>query len=284
VRTELIEVGGRRTELVVGGEGPPLLYLHSFLGEPVGPSELLSGLAETRTVYAPLHPGFGRSLGLEAVRGIDDLTDHYLAFIDAHGWGRVDVVGCSLGGWIALELAARHGDRIGRLVLAASLGIRLAAVPMADIFVVQLGQERRARELLFHDPDHPVAALAVPRFAELDDERFRLLVKAAAATARVGWNPYLHDPRLERLLPRVVSAPLVVWGSNDRVVPPAYGERLAQLLPGARLELIPDCGHAIWLERPRALLAAAREHLDRPELAPTLAAEHEGALASAALR
>jgi pimeloyl-ACP methyl ester carboxylesterase len=265
---ELVDVGGRRTQVAVGGEGPPLLYLHSTAGESIAWMELLNGLAAERTVHAPLQPGFFESEGLDEIRDIEDLTYHYLALIDAQGWHQIDVIGCSMGGWIALELAARYPERIGRLVLAASAGIRHPDVPMADMFRITVGQEERARELLFHDPTHPLAAVALPSFSELPEDQLAAFVKAMAATAKVAWNPYMHDPRLEGLLGRVAAETLIVWGEDDRMIPPAYGERLERLIPRARLETISACGHLIWLERPGPLLELARAHLAVPAGVP----------------
>jgi pimeloyl-ACP methyl ester carboxylesterase len=255
------EVAGRRVQVATGGEGPPLLYLHSAAGESALWLDLLNGLAEERTVHAPLHPGYSESEGIETIRDIEDLAFHYLAFMDAHGWEQVDVMGCSLGGWIALELAARQPHRVGRLVVAASPGIRLPDVPMADIFAITLGKEAEARALLFHDTDHPLAGVVMPDMMSLDDDDLALFFKAMAATAKVAWNPYMHDPRLESMLGRVTADTLIVWGRDDRLVPLPYGERLAELIPGARLVVVPDCGHMIWFEQPQALLEAARTHL-----------------------
>lgn len=257
----MIEVAGRPTMVQTGGTGPPLLYLHSAAGESAIWMDLLNGLAESRTVHAPLMPGFLESEGLDTVRDIEDLVYHYLALMDAQGWERVDVMGSSIGGWIALEVAARYPERIGKLVLAAPAGIRLAGVPMEDMFAIQLGEEAKARELLFHDTEHPLASAVIPDFADLPDDMLAEFLKAMTAVAKVAWNPYLHDPRLEGLLPRVTADTLVVWGAEDRLIPPAYGERIAELIPTARLELIPACGHMVCFECPDALLAAAREHL-----------------------
>jgi pimeloyl-ACP methyl ester carboxylesterase len=241
--------------------GSPLLYLHSASGESFQWMDLLNGLAEQHELHAPLHPGFFGSPGIEEIRDIEDLVFHYLAFMDERGWEQVDVMGCSLGGWIALELAARYPERVGRLVLAAPAGIRLADVPMADMFRLQIGQEDEARALMFHDPSHPMAQLVIPTFEGIDDETLAAFVAAMAATAKVSWNPYLHDPRLEDLLPGIAAHTLIVWGDDDRLIPPAYGERLAQLIPNARLELVPECGHVVWFEKPRELLGLALEHL-----------------------
>jgi pimeloyl-ACP methyl ester carboxylesterase len=264
VSSELLEIAGRRTQVLTEGDGPPLLYLHSAAAESAVWMDLLNGLAERLTVHAPLHPGFFDSEGLETVRDVEDLVFHYLDYMDRCGWDSVDVMGCSFGGWIALELAARYPERVDRLVLAGSAGIRLPEVPMEDMFAIQVGEEERARALLFHDPEHPLAKVALPDFGELDDEMLKLFLTAMTAVAKVGWNPYLHDPRLDALLPRVSAETLVVWGAEDRLIPPAYGEHLAERIPNARLELVPDCGHMVWLERPEALLAAALRHLARP--------------------
>jgi pimeloyl-ACP methyl ester carboxylesterase len=223
--------------------------------------DLLNGLAEHHEVHAPLHPGFFGSEGAAEVRDIEDLVYHYVSFLDSNDFGQVDVMGCSLGGWIALELAARYPDRVGRMVLAAPAGIRLADVPMADMFRLQLGQEDEARALLFHDPSHPLAELVIPTFEEIDDDVMATFIAAMAATARVSWNPYLHDPRLEGLLPRIESETLLVWGDADRLIPPPYGARLAELVPTARLETVPECGHMVWFEKPGELLELALGHL-----------------------
>lgn len=138
-RSDFLDVAGRRTQVLVGGEGPPLVYLHSAAGESAIWMELLNGLAEHHTVHAPLAPGFVESEGVESISDVDDLVFHYLALLDALGLGRADVMGCSFGGWIALELAARYPERVGRMVLAASAGIRLPDVPMEDMFALQLG-------------------------------------------------------------------------------------------------------------------------------------------------
>jgi pimeloyl-ACP methyl ester carboxylesterase len=255
------DVKGHTVQVAVGGEGPPLLYLHSAAGESFMWMDLLNGLAAHREVHAPLNPGFFGSEGAEDIHDIEDLVYHHLAFMDGRGWDTVDVMGASLGGWIALEIAARYPERVGRLVLAGSAGIRLPDVPMADMFRLQLGQEDEVRALLFHDPSHPLAELVIPTFEDVDDETLAAFVAAMAAVAKVGWNPYFHDPRLEGLLPRVTADTLVVWGREDRLIPPAYGERLAELIPGARLELIADSGHLTWFEKPAELLELALGHL-----------------------
>jgi pimeloyl-ACP methyl ester carboxylesterase len=255
------EIAGRRVQVAEGGSGPPLLYLHSAAGEALVWLDVLNGLAEDRTVVAPAHPGFWQSEGLETIHDIEDLANHYLALMDARGWEQVDVMGSSLGGWIAMELAARWPERVGRMVLAASVGIRVPDVPMADVFAMTLGKEEDARALSFHDPHHPLAKIAIPDLMSLNDEDLANFLRAMAAIAKVAWNPYMHDPRLEGMLPRVSADTLLIWGRSDKVVPVPYGERLAELIPQARLVVVEECGHSIMLEQPQAVLEAARGHL-----------------------
>ncbi|HYD47933.1 MAG TPA: alpha/beta hydrolase, partial [Terriglobales bacterium] len=101
-----IEVLGRKILELRGGSGKPLLYLHSAAGELLWLPHL-SGLADNFEVHAPAHPGFLSSDGIEEIRSVEDYAYHYLAYLDAKGWDSVDIVGVSLGGWIAAELAAR---------------------------------------------------------------------------------------------------------------------------------------------------------------------------------
>jgi pimeloyl-ACP methyl ester carboxylesterase len=95
----------------------------------------------------------------------------------------------------------------------------------------------------------------------LGDEMLTNIMNAFAATAKVGWNPLLHDPRLESMLPRVRAETLVLWGANDRIVPVDYGRKFARLIPHATLEIIPECGHLIPLEKPSEFHQAVTKFL-----------------------
>jgi pimeloyl-ACP methyl ester carboxylesterase len=259
-RIEHALVLGRRIQECRGGSGRPLLYLHSAAGEAIW-LPFMTGLAESYDLYAPAHPGFLASEGIDEIRDIEDLVYHYLAYMDAKGWRSVDVVGLSLGGWIGAEIAARYPERVSRLVLVDSVGIWIPERPLADIFAIDGRHPERFAELLFHDLSHPFAQmLALPREARraLPDEAIVNFLNAMAATARVGWNPLLHDPRLESLLPRVTARTLCLWGDHDRVSPPEYGERFAKLIPGAQSRVVPECGHMLPIEKPEAFLAAVR--------------------------
>lgn len=253
-QTTSFEVRGRRLHEIRGGSGPPLLYLHGPLGEATWLAPHLGALAEHVELHAPAHPGFLGSEGIDEIDDVEDLVFHYLAYLDAKGWETANVLGVSLGGWIAAELAARYPERVRRLTLVSSLGIRIPEVPIADLFAIDGRHPEKLRALLFHDTRLPAAQLVGGELSQLPDEVVIGFMNAMAATAKVGWNPLLHDPRLDGLLPRIAAETLVVWGAEDRVVPLEYGERFAKRIPGARLEVVPDCGHLVPIERPRELL------------------------------
>ncbi|HVP27581.1 MAG TPA: alpha/beta hydrolase [Myxococcota bacterium] len=259
--TATVEVLGRRIHELRGGSGKPLLYLHSAMGEAIWMPHLLA-LAQGRELHAPAHPGFLSSEGIEQIRDIEDVVEHYLAYLDVMGWSSVDVVGLSLGGWIAAELAARHPERVSALVLASAVGIWIRERPIADIFAIDTRYPERVKALLFHDVSCPAAQMMVsPANMELPEAMLVNILNAFAATARIGWNPLLHDPRLESLLPRVRARTLCLWGADDRVVPLAYGERFAKLVPGASLEVIPACGHLAPLEKQAEWVGAVKRFL-----------------------
>jgi pimeloyl-ACP methyl ester carboxylesterase len=250
-----IQVDGRRIHEMSGGSGAPLLYLHSALGEAV-PIPYLVELAQCFELHVPAHPGFLTSRGLDGIRDVEDLVYHYLAYMDAKGWSSVGIVGLSLGGWIAAEIAARYPERVSRLALVSSVGIWIRERPITDIFTIDSRYPDRLQKLLFHDVQCEGAQMiAPPDFENTPEEVLINIINALAATAKIGWNPLLHDPRLEALLPRVTAPTLCLWGAEDRVVPLAYGEKFARLIPKAELRVIPECGHLPPLEKPAEFLA-----------------------------
>jgi pimeloyl-ACP methyl ester carboxylesterase len=258
--TAKVEVLGRKIHEIRGGRGRPLLYLHSAMGEAQWMPHL-SALAERYELHAPAHPGFLTSEGINEIRDIDDLVYHYLAYLDAMAWRSVDVVGLSFGGWIAAELAARYPERVSKLVLTSAVGIWVRERPIADIFAIDSRFPERYQQLLFHDTGCTAAQMMSTPPNELPEEMLANILNAFAATAKIGWNPLLHDPRLERMLRCVTASTLCLWGADDRVVPVVYGEKFAKLIPGARLEVIPKCGHMVPLEKTEEFVRAVCEFL-----------------------
>lgn len=257
--TRTVEVVGKKVRLLVGGRGPALLYLHSA-GVDVEWGEAHERLAATFTVHLPAHPGFSASTGIEEVDGIFDVVLHYVDLLDVLGLKRVPIVGTSLGGWIAAEIAALYPERVQKLVLVDAVGLWIDAAPIGELFGSEPPELAR---MLFHDQTHPIPAMmhAMTSIADVPEEFVYAQVKALESAARIGWNPYLHDPKLEGRLRRVTAPTLVLWGRQDGLVPPVYGERYRDRIRGAQIQIIDACGHLPPIERPEAFATAVLRFL-----------------------
>src|SRR3954447_20203257 len=248
-------IAGKKTQLTIGGSGPPLLYLHSASGETEWmPFHEL--LAQHFTVYLPAHPGFADSKGLEQVRDIYDYAWHYVDLIQELKLGPVPVVGFSLGGWTGVELAILRPQLVKKLVMVAAAGVRVPEAPMGELFIDNLD---KLKKLLFFDQNDPSIPQAMP--TSLDDPRIVMWLRAREATARVAWNPYLHNPRLPQHLRRVECPTLLLWGRHDKLLPVGMGEYYAKQIPGARLEIFENCGHILPFEKPQQFAAKTVEFL-----------------------
>ena len=253
-----------RVEVHRGGDGgpAPLVYLHSAQGETAGLA-LLELLAADRAVVAPVFPGFGSSEGLEHIDDIEDAAFHVLDVLDRLGITACDLVGASLGGWMAAELAVRWPERVRRMVLVNPVGLWVQGAPITEIFGRHPGE--LAGEL-FADPDHPLAALMRAMEAmEADPSQIpfdlvRPVLEAMAATAKIGWNPYLHDPKLRGRLGRVAAPTLVIHAVHDGIVPRAHAEAYAAAIPVCRVVDLDDAAHLAVLERPDAIAALVVAH------------------------
>ena len=247
-REETITVGGVDLHTWIGGQGEPLLVLHGAGGNR-GPTRWMGQVAERFTVWAPTHPGFGRSGDAEWMEGIDDLARFYLWFIEAVGLGRPHVLGQSIGGWTAAEMATMAPGAIDRLVLVAPTGLRPDAGEILDVFYYPPPQ---LLTMMVHDPS------TIPEWDELfgrapTPAELEIATRNREMTARLTWKPYMYNPRLERFLPRVTNPALLIWGREDRIVPVVCGEQYRKLLPRARLVVLDGCGHLPPIEQPDAV-------------------------------
>ena len=224
-------------------DGPVLLYLHgagTFGWMPVH-DRLAAGCA----VYLPVHPGFGASEGLEDIETMEDLVFHTLDVLEALGLPRADVVGLSLGGWLAAELAVRHPERVRRLVLVDAAGTRVPGVERPDLF---LAPAPRARALLFADPTSALATSLLPDVPPPD--RVETALRGREAAARLLWNPHAQYRKLTGRLGRIKAPTLIVWGAQDRVLPLPLGEAYHRGIAGSTLTVLEGCGHLPPLEQP----------------------------------
>jgi pimeloyl-ACP methyl ester carboxylesterase len=251
---ETIDIRGRPTVVMHGGDGPPFVYLHSSLGESTRWLPFYQSWARHFTVYVPTHPGFGQSGGLDQIDAIEDMAFHYIELFDALGLDQVVLGGVSLGGWIAAELALRWPERVKRLWICNAPGFWVDEQPLPDLFR-DMPYPHRLRRLLFHDPDGYMAKLVIADDA--DDERRMAAYQAMTVLGRLVWErPY--DPKLGSRLYRIACPVLLLWGAEDRLVPPAYGEEYHKHLPQAKWRTIPDCGHLPMFEKEAEFVAAVQ--------------------------
>ena len=192
-------LAGIELELFEGGEGTPLLFLHGAQG--VLPAQgFLATLASKRRVIAPSHPGFGRSTLPDWLDRADDIAHIYLELMDRLGLDAVDVIGCSVGGWIAADLATTAPERVRRLVLVGPVGVKVGPADRLDIPDIFAMPQEKLNGLLYHDPDKHR-----PDFATMSDEELTIVVRNRETLALITWEPYMHNPKLRHRLHRVTA-------------------------------------------------------------------------------
>jgi pimeloyl-ACP methyl ester carboxylesterase len=243
VEAQMIDVGDTPVALRRRGEGPPLLYLHGagFTGQWL---RIHEALAQGADVIAPEHPGYGGTPAPEWLEGFDDLVLHYDALRALLALDEpFDLVGQSLGGWIAAEFAVWFPEKLRSLTLIVPAGMRVPGrSAVRDLFLMNPADTVAA---LFKDLTNAAEVLPDPN----DLDVAMRLFEEASTLARLVWErPY--DPKLERRLQRVSCPTLVVGAEDDQLIPNEASDRYASLIPGARLVRIPGTGHAVAIEQP----------------------------------
>jgi pimeloyl-ACP methyl ester carboxylesterase len=228
------------------GEGRPFLLLHGGAGprSVAGFADLLA-TAEPARVLSPIHPGFDGTPRPAALHTMAGLAAVYTGLLDVLDLTDVTVVGNSIGGWIAAEIALRRSTRISSVVLVDAAGLAIDEQPTVDFFALTMDQ---VADLSYYSPD---------KF-RIDVDAMPDAAKAAMAANRQTLHTYagdMSDPELRERLRHITTPTLVVWGAADRVVPPAHGEAYAAGIPGARLEVIEHAGHLPQLETPDELVS-----------------------------
>jgi pimeloyl-ACP methyl ester carboxylesterase len=242
-RQSFVEVDGCRTHLRRGGSGEPLLFLHGASGaSAVLP--FMEKLAQRFEVLVPEHPGYGLSDEPAWLDNIHDVAYFYLDFLERLDLHKTILVGNSLGGWIAMEMAVRDTSRIKSLVLVSPAGISAPHVQPADTFL--MSPEELARHL-FHDPRLAEARLADPATPEALD----IALKNRHTTARLAWEPRFHDPHLPKWLHRIGVPVQIIWGEQDRILPVGFANELKRMIPAAQLHVMRDAGHLPHVEKPQ---------------------------------
>ncbi len=249
-------MAGIDLELFEAGQGAPLLWLHGAPG--FNPKHEFVGLvAAKRRLIAPSHPGFGKSSLPEWLDSVDDIAHVYLELLDRLDLPQVDVVGTSLGGWIAADMATKVPERIRRLVLVGPVGIKVGPPDKLDIPDIFAMPQAEVNKLLYHDP----ARMSVD-ITKLTDDEPAVMFRNRETLALLVWEPWMHNPKLKRRLHRAAMPALFIRGESDGLVSAEYLAAYAKLLPNARTVTIPAAGHAPQQEQPQALVKAVLDFLN----------------------
>jgi pimeloyl-ACP methyl ester carboxylesterase len=248
--THALSAADSRVEVTVAeqGSGRPFLLLHGGGGpQTVTGFADLAARSRPARVITPTHPGFAGTPRPAALDSVGALAALYVALLDEMDLADVTLVGNSIGGWIAAEMALLHSPRVSAAVLADAAGIEVPGHPVADFFSLTLEQ---VAQLSYYDPDKfRIGPATLPPAVQAAMPGNRASLAAYAGTT-------FTDPSLAGRLAGVTVPTLVVWGAADRICDPDYGRAYAAAIPDAQFRLLPLSGHLPQLETPDQLLDA----------------------------
>jgi len=253
---EMVKLQDARIEVERRGKGAPLLLLQS---EEAYESDLglVDELAKRHEVIIPWAPGYGKSTLPDSLAGIDDVSYLYLDLLDRLNLTGVKVMGFSVGGWIAAEIATKNCGRLDRLVLVDTVGAKFGGPFDRDIEDIYYLPTEEVRRLKFHDGARdPLADMST-----LSRKRATAVARHRETTAKFCWEPYFHNPSLKNRLGRIQIETLVVWGAKDGFVRPKYGRAFTRRIPGAQFVAIPKAGHYPHIEQGEIFLETVEEFL-----------------------
>jgi len=250
---EMVTVAGATVRLFRGGSGPALVFLHGAGGH-TGWMAFLDELATRFAVFAPEHPGFGQSDDPPWLDEVADLAYFHLDLLKTLDLDRVHLMGTSLGGWVAAEMAVRNTARLASLTLVGAVGITADGEAIPDIFRMPDAENLRR---FYADPER-----ATRRLGDLAKADMNLVAKNRATVMRLAYRPRFYNPGLAKWLHRIDVPTLLLWGAEDGLVPPKFGEAYRAVIPGSRLVVLPDAGRAPFDEQKDAFLAAFRDFVE----------------------
>jgi pimeloyl-ACP methyl ester carboxylesterase len=256
---EMTHIAGTDLAMIKGGKGKPLLVLHEELGHP-GWMTYHQELAKDRALIIPIQPGYGKSPRLEAIRNVHELGLFYIRMLNEMNLAPIDVIGFSLGGWAAAEMASANSKIFRKMMLIAPSGIKPTEGEILDIFAVTIGTQVNAT---VHD------AAAAPEFRKLyggerTPEQFEAFEEARTESARIAWDPILHNPSLPFFLNGVKGLPTqIVWGREDATVPVSAAAAYKDALKNTdvKLTIFDRCGHRPEIEKSVEFVKLVREFL-----------------------
>ena len=234
-------------QVVRRGSGPQILMLHGGEG-PIDQFPFFERMAERYEIIQPVHPGFGGTPIPEQFDNLQDLIFLYLDLIDLLDLSEAILLGFSMGGWAAAEIAVMNTQRFSKLVLVDSVGVKPGGPfdrDIADVFALSPAEQMR---ITWHDPSK------APDPATMTDDELQMLAANRVALGLYTWEPYMHNPKLRNRLHRIDIPTLLIWGESDGIVSPKYGQAFCDMIPGASMVVIPNAGHAPQIEQPEIFL------------------------------
>lgn len=240
------------------GSGSPLVYIHGVEGHP-GEAPFLTRLAEHHRVIAPELVGYGDSTGFEHIDDVFDMTLALRQCIEkCTGGNPVDLVGHSIGGMFAAELAAITPSAVRKLVLASPFGLWIDETPVPDFFTLN---PQQLAEATWSASSSAATAVLNRELANGADPITKALARSTnlAIAGKFLWP--IPDRGLRKRLPLIAAPTLVLTGEADKLIPPVYGKAFADAIPGATAETISGSGHYPMVEQEDQFVARVNSFL-----------------------
>ena len=248
-RKRRLKVNGVDVMMLEGGDAkkPALMFLHGA-GTATGWA-FAEAWAKDFKVYVPQHPGFGESGDSERIESVHDYVLHYLDLLDTIGVDKLNLVGLSMGGWIASEFAARNSHRLHKLVLVAPAGLEVPKHPNTDIFRLK---PEEFPVYLAHNVPFFLQFLPDPNDHKAFTNFLVQNYRETTSWAKIAWER-AFDPDLPKWLHRIAVPTMLLYGDKDRIVPHQQAAAWAKLIPKAKVKKIKNAGHLVLDEKPESL-------------------------------
>jgi pimeloyl-ACP methyl ester carboxylesterase len=240
---KICRVGNVNLNLRRAGQGTPILFLHGAGGISEW-TPFFKDLSQNYDVWAPDHPGFGLSEDPSFIKNMSDLTVFYLDFLNTYApEGGFHVVGHSMGGWLAAEIATRNAQHIKSLTLISSAGLQLEGVPMGDVFT--WSAEEAVKKLIFDPIFQEKRLLYQPT-----PEEAEIIAKNKFTFAKLAQQPRLFNPELKKLLHLIKVPAQIIWGEHDGLIPKEYARLWSDALNTNTCTILSQCSHSPANEKP----------------------------------
>ncbi len=253
--SQTLKIEDAEIEVLRLGAGPPIVLLES---EEQLERDLpfVAELAKSHDIIIPSPIGFGRSNRPDWVTNMDDISYLYLDMLRLLNISKATLVGFSLGGWIAAEMATKNDTHFKNLILVDPYGVKHGGPTDSDIADIWVLPQAEVTRRKWCDP-----ANGKRDFASMPEEQLYIIARNTETFAKYCWNPYMHNPKLKKRLHGITIPAHLIWGAQDGIVDVAYGEKYRAAIPGATMTIIPEAAHLPHIERPDAFLRDLRNHI-----------------------